>query len=80
MYASPMRVAVNLDSSRASNAEPEKAYPDICFALDSFDEGQHNMVRTVGFKGFGSLQRRLRASRQACPLVDPTQNFLTRDS
>lgn len=45
VYASPMRVAVNLDSSRASDAAPASAYPDICFAIDEFDETHQHMVR-----------------------------------
>lgn len=45
VYASPMRVAVNLDSSRAANAAPAPAYPDICFAVDEFDETHQHMVR-----------------------------------
>jgi Uncharacterized conserved protein (DUF2045) len=47
VYASPMRVAVNLDSSRATDAAPAPSYPDICFAIDEFDETHHHMVRAL---------------------------------
>jgi hypothetical protein len=47
-----MRVAVNLDSSRAADAAPAPAYPDICFAVDEFDEAHSHMVRGPQFLGF----------------------------
>ena len=50
VYASPMRVAVNLDSSRAAAAAPAPTYPDICFALDGFDDVQHHMARAPSCK------------------------------
>lgn len=45
VYASAMRVAVNLDSTRSSDSAPQPSYPDICFAVDSFGEDLHSMAR-----------------------------------
>lgn len=44
VYASAMRVAVNLDNSRTADTAPQSSYPDICFALDTFGEDLHSMV------------------------------------
>lgn len=45
VYASPTITAVNLDSSRADESNPQPCYPDICFAVDNFDNAFENMVR-----------------------------------
>ena len=45
VFASPTRVAMNLDSSRTSAEQPAPSYPDICFAADNFEEGIDQMVR-----------------------------------
>jgi Uncharacterized conserved protein (DUF2045) len=65
VYASPMRVAVNLDSSRAADAAPAPAYPDICFAVDEFDEAHSHMVRGRSISGLGcSMQPKSWSSAQ----------------
>ena len=48
VFASPTRVAMNLDASRTSAEQPAPSYPAICFAADSFEEGIDRMVRLRG--------------------------------
>lgn len=48
VHASPSRVPVNLDQSKAESAAPAASYPDICFAVDDFGEA---CGATVGAKG-----------------------------
>jgi hypothetical protein len=45
VFASPTRVAMNLDASRTSAEQPAPSYPDICFAADNFEDGIDAMVR-----------------------------------
>lgn len=44
VYASTTVTAVNLDSSRAKDATPQPCYPDICFAVDNFDNAFEDLV------------------------------------
>ncbi len=44
VYASPTVTAVNLDSSRASDATPLPCYPNICFAVDNFEDAFEELV------------------------------------
>lgn len=44
VYASTTVTAVNLDSSRAKDANPQPCYPDICFAVDNFDNTFEDLV------------------------------------
>lgn len=45
VFGSPTITAVNLDSSRSDAQNPEPCYPDICFAVDNFDNTFEDMVR-----------------------------------
>lgn len=47
VYASTTVTAVNLDSSRAKDANPQPCYPDICFAVDNFDNAFEDLVRQL---------------------------------
>jgi hypothetical protein len=44
VYASTTVTAVNLDSSRAEASNPQPCYPDICFAVDNFDNAFEDLV------------------------------------
>ena len=44
VYASTTVTAVNLDSSRAKDATPQPCFPDICFAVDNFDNAFEDLV------------------------------------
>jgi hypothetical protein len=44
VYASTTVTAVNLDSSRAEASTPQPCYPDICFAVDNFDNAFEDLV------------------------------------
>lgn len=44
VYASTTITAVNLDSSRADASNPQPCYPDICFAVDNFDNAFDDLV------------------------------------
>lgn len=44
VYASTTVTAVNLDSSRAQDSNPQPCYPDICFAVDNFDNTFEDLV------------------------------------
>ncbi|WIA11975.1 hypothetical protein OEZ85_012057 [Tetradesmus obliquus] len=44
VYASTTVTAVNLDSSRAEASNPQPCYPDICFAVDNFDNAFQELV------------------------------------
>jgi hypothetical protein len=44
VYASPTRTAVNLDDSRGDAAQPEPCYPNICFAVDNFNDAFEDLV------------------------------------
>lgn len=44
VYASTTVTAVNLDSSRAEASNPQPCYPDICFAVDNFDNAFQDLV------------------------------------
>ncbi len=44
VYASPTRTAVNLDDSRGDAAQPEPCYPNICFAVDNFNDAFDDLV------------------------------------
>lgn len=48
VYASTTVTAVNLDSSRAKDSNPQPCYPDICFAVDNFDNAFEDLVREQG--------------------------------
>jgi hypothetical protein len=45
VYACTTVTAVNLDSSRAKDSNPQPCYPDICFAVDNFDNAFEDLVR-----------------------------------
>lgn len=45
VYASPTVTAVNVDDTRAGDAQPVSCYPDICFAVDNFGDAFEDMVR-----------------------------------
>ena len=44
VFASPTRIAMNLDASRTAAAQPAPSYPDVCFAADNFEDGIDEMV------------------------------------
>eukprot|EP00882_Tetradesmus_deserticola_P012175 GHRQ01012900.1.p1 GENE.GHRQ01012900.1~~GHRQ01012900.1.p1 ORF type:complete len:367 (+),score=137.12 GHRQ01012900.1:584-1684(+) len=44
VYASITEIAVNMDSSRAEASTPQPCYPDICFAVDNFDNAFEDLV------------------------------------
>jgi hypothetical protein len=44
VFASPTETAVNLDSSRAEASNPATCYPQICFAVDNFEDAFEEMV------------------------------------
>lgn len=46
VYASTTVTAVNLadSSSRAKDSNPQPCYPDICFAVDNFDNAFEDLV------------------------------------
>ncbi|KAK9814210.1 hypothetical protein WJX72_002314 [[Myrmecia] bisecta] len=44
VFASPTRVTVNLDSSRSGEEQPTSTYPDLCFAVDNFDDAFKSLV------------------------------------
>jgi len=44
VYSSTTVTAVNLDSSRAQDSNPQPCYPDICFAVDNFDNTFEDLV------------------------------------
>ncbi|KAF8071144.1 hypothetical protein HT031_001226 [Scenedesmus sp. PABB004] len=44
VYASAAVTAVNLDSSRGDAADPVPCYPDVCFAVDNFDDAFGELV------------------------------------
>ena len=44
VFASPTETAVNLDSSRAEASNPATCYPQICFAVDNFEDTFDEMV------------------------------------
>lgn len=44
VYACTTVTAVNLDSSRAKDSNPQPCYPDICFAVDNFDNAFEDLV------------------------------------
>lgn len=54
VYASTTVTAVNLDSSRAKDSNPQPCYPDCCFAVDNFDNTFEDLVRQRGF-GAGAV-------------------------
>jgi hypothetical protein len=45
VFASTSVTAVNLDSSRAKESTPQPCYPDVCFAVDNFDDAFEDLVR-----------------------------------
>lgn len=45
VFATTTVMAVNLDSSRAEASQPRPCYPDICFAVDNFDNAFEDLVR-----------------------------------
>ena len=45
VFASPIRLAVNLETARGSASQPKTSYPDISFAVDNFDDPLDCMVR-----------------------------------
>lgn len=47
VYASTTVTAVNLDSSRAEASNPQPCYPDICFAVDNFDNAFQDLVSST---------------------------------
>ena len=63
VYASPSRVAVNLDNkSKGTEEQPLTAYPDICFAVDNFSDAFKSLARlchlsSSGVCGAGSFTR-----------------------
>lgn len=44
VFASTTITAVNLDSSRVEASNPQQCYPDICFAVDNFDNAFEELV------------------------------------
>ena len=45
VYASPSRTPVHLGSSKSgAHSEPEPSYPEICFAIDNFDDAFEDVV------------------------------------
>lgn len=44
VFASATETAVNLDSSRASASNPAACYPDVCFAVEDFEDAFGEMV------------------------------------
>jgi Uncharacterized conserved protein (DUF2045) len=44
VYASPMRIAVNVDNTKAAAEAPTTSYPDVCFTVDNFDDALNYMV------------------------------------
>jgi hypothetical protein len=47
VFATTTVTAVNLDSSRAEASQPRPCYPDICFAVDNFDNAFEDLVRDL---------------------------------
>ncbi|KAG2486926.1 hypothetical protein HYH03_014425 [Edaphochlamys debaryana] len=43
VYASPMAAQVNLDDAKAGQP-PAPCYPDVCFAVDNFEDGFQDLV------------------------------------
>lgn len=52
VHASPARVQVNLDQSKASSTQPQASYPDVCFSVDDFADACKPLVS--GVKALGS--------------------------
>eukprot|EP00884_Botryococcus_braunii_P018866 jgi/Botrbrau1/5663/Bobra.0071s0009.1 len=44
VYASPIRMAMNVDNSKAAAEAPTTSYPNVCFAVDNFDDAFNYMV------------------------------------
>lgn len=53
VYASTTVTAVNLadSSSRAKDSNPQPCYPDICFAVDNFDNAFEDLVSSSSSSG-----------------------------
>lgn len=45
VFASPIQLAVNLETAKGVASQPQMSYPDICFAVDNFDDPLEGMVR-----------------------------------
>ncbi|CAD7701656.1 unnamed protein product [Ostreobium quekettii] len=73
VYASPTRSTVNLESTKMEMASPVPSYPDICFAVENFEDafnsmvvseaGQHYCVMLFATDGLGLSAQNL-ASRE----------------
>ncbi|KAK9832071.1 hypothetical protein WJX81_004065 [Elliptochloris bilobata] len=46
VYASPMRVQVNVEGGRSKSEQPLPAYPDLCFTVDNFEDAFRSLVLT----------------------------------
>lgn len=44
VYASPTFISVGMDSHRSEAANPSSSYPDLCFAVENFDEAFEDLV------------------------------------
>lgn len=53
VFASPVVVAVNMDKPQARSAESEtvSCYPDVCFAVENFDDAFTDLVRRAALPG-----------------------------
>lgn len=68
VYASPTITAVNLDSSRTGAAAPVPCYPDVCFAVDSFDDAFEHLVRLFGRSTCTSIRNPCLLQRRPAPV------------
>lgn len=51
VYASPTRTLVNLSGAKGSCATPTPSYPNICFAVDNFEDAFDGTVGVVWLSG-----------------------------